>query len=121
MVVLACAVWVGLLALVNVNERRTEIGVLRAIGKSSGRIAALFLGKAVLLGLAGAALGFLLGSGASQLLGAHVLDVAPEWFGVDYRLLLGALLGAPLLSALASYLPTVVALRQDPAVVLRDW
>ena len=40
-VVLAAAVWVGLLALVNVRERITEIGVFRALGKSSARIASL--------------------------------------------------------------------------------
>ena len=119
-VVLACAVWVGLLALVNVRERRTEIGVLRAIGKRSSKIAALFLGKAVLLGLMGAIIGFVLGSAMAQLLGTRVLGVAPELFDVHYWVLSGVLVGAPLLSALASYLPTLSALLQDPAVVLQD-
>ena len=88
-VVLACAVWVGLLALLNVRERRTEIGVLRAIGKGSGRIAALFLGKAVLLGLAGAAIGFPLGSVLAQLLGTRVLGVSPELFTFTAGVLAG--------------------------------
>jgi ABC-type lipoprotein release transport system permease subunit len=35
-------------------------------------------------------------------------------------ILLGALLGAPLVAAIASYLPTLLALTEDPAVVLRD-
>jgi len=43
--VLAAAVWVGLLMLANVRERRIEIGILRALGKTSGMIAALFLGE----------------------------------------------------------------------------
>ncbi|MCX7426745.1 MAG: FtsX-like permease family protein [Planctomycetia bacterium] len=119
-VVLACAVWVGLLALLNVRERRTEIGVLRAIGKPSGRIAALFLGKAVLLGLGGAAIGFVLGSAVAQLLGTRALGVSSDLFTVHYGVLLGVVFGAPLLAALASYLPTLIALMQDPAVVLRD-
>ena len=41
-------------------------------------------------------------------------------FSVQYDLLLYALLGAPLLSAVASYLPTLAALMQDPAVVLME-
>ncbi len=119
-VVLACAIWVGLLALANVRQRRTEIGILRAIGKGSSTIAGLFLGKAVLLGLFGAAVGFVLGTWLARLLGVRALDVASEQFTVHYGILLAALVGAPLLSAVASYLPTLSALMQDPAVVLRD-
>lgn len=128
LVVLVSAVWVGLLALANVRERITEIGVLRALGKSSARIASLFLGKAVLLGLAGAVLGFLLGTGIGYLLGTETthwlgfkpLYAAADHFTFPHQMLLFALVGAPLLSALASYLPTLSALAQDPAVVLRD-
>ncbi len=120
LVVLACAVWVGLLALANVHQRRTEIGILRALGKGSGTIACLFLGKAALLGLLGAAVGFVLGSYLAELLGVKALEVAADRFTVHYDVLLVALLGAPLLSAVASYLPTLAALVQDPAVVLRD-
>jgi hypothetical protein len=119
-VVLACAIWVGLLALANVRERRTEIGLLRALGRGSGTIALLFLGKAVLLGLLGGAIGFVLGSWVAQLLGTRVLEVAAARFGVHYHVLWAALLGAPLLSAVASYLPTLSAIMQDPAAVLQD-
>jgi hypothetical protein len=52
----------------------------------------------------------LLGCGVSHLRGAGVLDVAPEWLGGDCRVLSGVFFGAPLLSALASYLPTIVSL-----------
>lgn len=120
LVVLASALWVGLLALANVRERRTEIGILRALGKSSATIAGLFLGKAVLLGLIGAVVGFVAGSALARWLGMWVLGVASDQFSVPYLIFLGALIGAPLLSAVASYLPTLSALMQDPAVVLRD-
>ncbi len=120
LVVLVCAGWVGLLALLNVRERRTEIGIWRALGKSSRTIAALFFGKAVLLGVLGAAVGFVLGSTLAEVLGVWLLDVASEPLAIRYDILLFALVGAPLLSALASYLPTLSALTQDPAVVLRD-
>ncbi len=128
LVVLAAAVWVGLLALVNVRERIAEIGVFRALGRSSARIATLFLGKAVLLGLAGAVAGFFLGTGVGYLLGTETtawlgfqpLYAAADHFQFPRQLLVVALVGAPLLSALASYLPTLSAVTQDPAVVLRD-
>ena len=120
LVVLVSAVWVGLLALANVRQRQTEIGILRAIGKGSATIATLFLGKAVLTGLLGAAVGLLLGIGLAQWLGVRTLQVTADHFQVHYDVLLMALLGAPLLSALASYLPTLSALLQDPAAVLRD-
>ncbi len=119
-VVLASAIWVGLLALANVRERRTEIGLLRALGKGPVTVASLFLGKAVLLGLFGAGIGFLLGSLAAHWLGVRLLDVPADYFSVRYSLLAVAVLGAPLVSAMASYLPTLSALAQDPAVVLRD-
>ncbi len=124
LVVLVSAVWVGLLALSNVRERRVEIGILRAIGKGSGSIATLFLGKAVLLGLLGAAIGCTLGVLAVGWLGPRLLDVparfATDYLGNHYHVPLLALLGAPLLAAAASYLPTLSALSQDPAVVLRE-
>jgi len=120
LVVLAAAVWVGLLALANVRERRTEIGLLRALGKGSLTIGWLFLGKACLIGLAGGAAGFALGSWLAAVLGSQALDVASHYFDLRYDMLVCCLAGAPLLSVLASYLPTLAALTQDPAVVLRD-
>ncbi len=118
-VVLASAIWVGLLALANVRERRTEIGLLRALGKGSSTIASLLLGKAALVGLSGAAVGVLLGIGAAWLLGVEAARRGGRAFrrAVDRDGLRGWWL--PLLSAVASYLPTVVALVQDPAIVRR--
>jgi predicted lysophospholipase L1 biosynthesis ABC-type transport system permease subunit len=120
LVVLACAVWVGLLALANVRQRRAEIGLLRAIGKGPASIALLFLGKAVLSGVLGAALGFALGSWLAHALGTRTLDLAAAHVSVGYAMLGYALVGAPLVAAIASYLPTLWALVDDPAVVLRE-
>lgn len=119
-VVLASVLWVGLLALANVRERRTEIGLLRALGKGSATIAALFLGKAMVLGLIGGALGFALGTMLARWLGVQALELGTDYLAFRYDVLLAALVGAPLLAAVASYLPTTAALSQDPAVVLQD-
>jgi len=120
LVVLASAVWVGLLALANVRQRRSEIGLLRALGKGSGMIGSLLMGKAVLLGLLGGAAGFLAGTLLAQWLGQRAFDVSADLFAVRIDVLLCALLGAPLVSAVASYLPMLLALAQDPAVALRE-
>lgn len=114
------AAWVFFLALGNVRERRQEIGILRAIGVGAGRIQQAFLLKAVIMGLGGG----LLGVPAGLAVGAW-LSEAPVTDGAltalaDMRVAVVALLGAPLLAALAGLMPSVLAARQDPAVVLRE-
>ncbi len=120
LVLLAAGVWVGLLAMANVRERRTEIGLLRALGKSSTMIAALFMGKAILVGLVGAIVGVGLGIVAARWTAGAVLGLSSEELRLSAAMLAATVAGAPVLSAAASYLPTVFALLQDPAVVLRD-
>src|SRR5205085_1385632 len=119
-VLVGCAVWIGLLALANVRERGGEIGIFRALGLSSRQILCLFLGKALLTGLAGALLGYFAGA-VSASLGHEALTRAEALqFFADPRLLLPVLLGAPLLAGLASSLPAPLATQQDPAVRLRE-
>ncbi len=120
LIVLICAVWVGLLAWSNVNERRAEIGLLRAIGKHSAIIVSLLLGKAVLLGLLGGTAGCLLGYGLAYWLAVGILKVPAEQFTPAYDVLVYTLLGAPLVAAISSYLPTLSAVTQDPALVLME-
>ena len=75
----------------------------------------LFLGKALLVGLAGGGIGYivgyLVGTGYSGPIEQSLFDV--NW-------LLTALLMAPALSAAATWLPALVAAGQDPAVVLQE-
>lgn len=107
--------WIVLLAVGNARQRRSEIGILRAIGLGRRAVLVLFLGKALLVGLAGGAIGyasgFLIGTGFSGSLGQSLFDV--DW-------LLIALIIAPALSAAATWLPALVAAGQDPAIVLQE-
>jgi putative ABC transport system permease protein len=118
--VLGSSIWIGLLALANVRDRRGEIGILRALGLRSRQILLIFLGKAIVIGLAGACLGYV----AGRWVGAMWRDVpgAPviKLPLVELRLLLLVLVAAPLLAALASWLPAVYAAQQDPAVALKE-
>ncbi|MBI1904176.1 MAG: ABC transporter permease [Planctomycetia bacterium] len=119
-VILLCGLIVGLLALVNVRERRPEIGLMRAIGKTSLYIAGLFLAKSLLLGLAGGAIGYGLGLLVARLVGAQVYEISAGNVAAPLSLLLWTVVGAPVVCALATYLPTVSAVAQDPAVALRE-
>ncbi|MDP2896216.1 MAG: FtsX-like permease family protein [bacterium] len=119
-VFLICAVWVGFLALSNVRERRQEIGILRALGFRSGRIAALFLGRAIVLGLLGAGAGFGVGTALALRFGPQIFRLTSAKIMPVFSLLGWSLAGAAALCAMASYLPTIVAVTQDPAVTLRD-
>ncbi|HPO10167.1 MAG TPA: ABC transporter permease, partial [bacterium] len=120
LVLVGCAIWIGALAFLNVRERRFEVGVLRALGYGSFRIAALFLGKAVIIGLIGAAIGFLLGTGFALIFGPEIFKVTAKAIRPIYFLLNWSLLIAPAFAALSSFIPTVIAVTQDPAITLRE-
>ncbi|MHB0876665.1 MAG: FtsX-like permease family protein [Anaerolineae bacterium] len=71
--------------LMSVFERTREIGVLRAVGWSSGRVLGLILGESILVCLAGGALGIVLGwlsvaavSSAISLMGATTANISPD-------------------------------------------
>jgi putative ABC transport system permease protein len=117
--VLFSALLVALLTWLNVRERRPEIGVLRALGKGTTSIAGLFLGKAALLGLVGGIVGCGIGFGVALLVG-NAMAIPRDFFQANPVILAVTILGAPLIAALAAYLPTLIAVNQDPAVVLMD-
>ncbi len=117
-VLVLTVVWVGLVAMVNVRERRQEIGILRAIGHGSGKIAGLFLGKAVVVGLAGAVVGFAVGTCMAMVFGPDVFRMVSRTIRPAYELLGWSMLIASVFSAMASFIPTSLAITQDPAVTL---
>jgi len=119
-VVVVCALWIGLLALNNVRERRREIGIMRALGYGGGSVASLFLGKAVLTGIAGAAIGFGAGTGLALRFGPDIFKVTAKSIEADYALLVWSLACAPLLAALAAFVPAMMAVSHDPVDSLRQ-
>jgi putative ABC transport system permease protein len=116
---LGAGVWVALLSLANVRERRGEIGILRALGTSTRQVLGVFLGRALLVGVAGGVLGLVCGVTAGLLLGESVPSVTLPRV-IFSPLLLGAALGAPLLSCLAGWAPALLAAKQDPATILLE-
>jgi ABC-type lipoprotein release transport system permease subunit len=118
-VIIACAAWIGALIMVNVRDRREEIGLLRALGYGGGKIASLFLGKAVLFGILGAAIGFALGTALSLSYGPGIFKVTANTIMPLYGLLGWSVILAVAFAMLSAFIPALIAVTQDPAQTLR--
>jgi putative ABC transport system permease protein len=114
--ILGCCLWLGLLAWLNVLERETEIGLYRALGLRSVQLFTLFIARAVLVGLLGAVFGCL-----AAIVGSVMFrEDGGDWTTIMQPLLFaGVILAAPLISALACWIPSLLAVRRDPAVILQ--
>ncbi len=119
LILLGSAMWIGLLAFINVRQRREEIGVLRALGYGSRHIFGLFLGKSLMVALFGTVFGCLAGWGLGLGFdgGNLVNNEGLAYFRVAY--FGGGLVLALFLSAVGSWIPSVLAVQQDPALVLQ--
>lgn len=118
-IVLACGVWIGVLAMLNVRQRQEEIGILRALGYGSGRIALLFLGRSVLIGIFGAVLGFAAGTAIGMNFGPIIFRSAARMMKPEYAWLAWSLILAPAFAVVSTLIPAVSAATRDPAAVLR--
>ena len=109
------AVGVANIMIISVLERRSEIGLRRALGATRGQIRTQFLAESILLAVIGGAVGVLAGVAATAIYastkGWAVVIPPQAWAGgIGAALLIGAVAG--LLPALrASRLPPTVALR----------
>lgn len=119
-VIVVCFIWVAALAIINVNDRKQEIGMFRAIGFGSFPIAWLFIGKSFLIGIIAAVIGFGLGTMMSLMLGPDIFKITASSIQIDYSLLLWSIMAAPLCAALATIIPSIMAILQDPATTLSN-
>jgi putative ABC transport system permease protein len=92
------AVGVANIMIISVLERRSEIGLRRALGATRGHIRTQFLSEAVLLGLLGGAVGVALGAVATVIYAhtKHWATVIPTeaWAGgIGASLIIGAVAG----------------------------
>jgi putative ABC transport system permease protein len=92
------AVGVANIMIISVLERRSEIGLRRALGATKGHIRAQFLSEAVLLGLLGGTVGVALGAAATAVYAhtkhwATVIPVEAWAGGIAASLLIGAVAG----------------------------
>jgi putative ABC transport system permease protein len=113
---LAAALAVGASAAASVIERRTEIGLMKALGAGSGLVGVLLAAEQLLLALVGGGIGYALGIILARLLGERIFGFAPE---PKLFVLLIILVLAALITLLGSALPLRRASRYDPAPILR--
>ena len=117
---IAGAIWVSVFAMLNVRERRSEIGIWRALGKGGGFVAVLFLGKALLLGWLGALIGFALGNALALSVGPDIFQITAKAIRTEWSYLGWAMVWTPMLSAASAFIPAMLAVSQDPAQSLRE-
>jgi len=101
----------------NVFERRREIGTLMALGATSSMVLRMFLFKALLLGLAGGIVGFVLGTILSVTLGPRIAGVPVLPMPV---LALWAIGLSTAIALAATYLPARRAAGLDPCASLQE-
>lgn len=100
----------------SVIERRREIALMKSLGSERGRITALFLVEAAVIGVIGGVIGFLVGVFLARGIGLSVFDTA---VGTSILLLPVAIGISVAVAVLASLPPVRRAMRVEPAVVLR--
>jgi putative ABC transport system permease protein len=109
------AIGVANIMIVSVLERRSEIGLRRALGATKGQIRAQFLGESILLAVIGGVVGVMAGAAATS-----VYASSKSWAVViPVEAWLGGIASAVLIGALAGLLPAVRASRMPPTVALR--
>jgi putative ABC transport system permease protein len=127
------ALFIGMFIIYNsfaiaVTQRRSEIGILRALGATRGQIQGLFLLESAALGLLGALVGLLGGLAIARGISASLGNFLGEVYGVaqradevssDPRLLAGALAMGVVTSLVAAWLPARAAAGLDPVQALQ--
>jgi putative ABC transport system permease protein len=113
---LAAALAVGASSAASVIERRTEIGLMKALGASSGTVGFLLAAEQLLLALVGGAVGYSLGILLAHLVGQRIFGVAPEFSFLVFGVIIGL---AAVVTLLGSAIPLRRASRFEPAPILR--
>ena len=108
------AIGVANIMVISVLERRSEIGLRRALGATKGHIRTQFLSEAILLALAGGVVGIGLGALATAIY-AHVKGWATV---IPTDAWAGGLAATILIGALAGLLPALRAARLNPTEAL---
>jgi putative ABC transport system permease protein len=109
------AVGVANIMIISVLERRSEIGLRRALGATKSQIRSQFLGESILLAAIGGIVGVLAGAMATVIYASsknwHIVIPLEAWAG--------GIASAVLIGAAAGLTPAIRASRMPPTVALR--
>lgn len=119
-ILLTCLLITALLFYQNVNARRREIGLLKAMGTSTKQVLFMILSKALILGFIGSLAGFFLGSFFAGYFGREIFrftafSIKPLWDLFGYTIVI-----FPVLWMAAGWVPGLVASRIDSAKTLSE-
>ncbi len=112
----AAALAVGATSATTVLERRSEIGLMKALGASQRAVGTFFLAEQLLLALVGGIAGYAIGLVLARTLGIGIFGIAPAFRLILFPIVLILAAAVALLGSLA---PLRHASRVDPAPVLR--
>ncbi len=121
-VVIAVALGIASVLVVSVVQKSREIGILKAMGTRTAQVVRVFLVQGAVLGLAGSAVGVLLGSGLALFFAALATnpDGSPTFpVALTPSLFLGAAAVATVTGLVAAVAPAERAASLDPADVIR--
>jgi putative ABC transport system permease protein len=113
---LAAALAVGASSAASVIERRTEIGLMKALGAGSGTVGFLLAAEQLLLAFVGGGIGYSLGIILARLVGQKIFGAAPA---PSLLVLVAVLALAAGVTLLGSAIPLRRASRYEPAPILR--
>jgi lipoprotein-releasing system permease protein len=111
-----------------VAEKRREIGILKAMGLTSGAVRRVFLAQGLVIGLVGTALGLVVGIAASLVVGKYqLIKLNPEIYSIDHLPVATApldvamtIVASVLIAALATLYPSIQAARLYPIEAIRS-
>ena len=129
----AFALFIGMFIIYNtfqiaVTQRRSEIGILRALGATRHQIRTLFLGESVVAGLFGSLAGLLMGILIARGMTGYIGALLGEVFGIAQKadeistnpsLMTFAVVLGVVTSVLAAFIPARNAARVDPVQALQ--
>lgn len=112
----AAALGISTTMIMSLLKRTEEVALMKGLGANALQTVTIFLTEALLVGLAGGVVGYLLSLSISSYLGHQVFGTALEQKGILLPISIGV---SEVISAMGAYLPIRRALRIRPAVVLK--
>ncbi len=127
------ALFIGMFIIYNtfsiaVSQRRSEIGILRALGATRRQIRALFLMESAITGLAGTLIGVFFGQIMARGMAGYIGSLLEQIYGsaqqageivIEPKLFAGAIAMGMLTSLIAALLPANAAASVDPVKALQ--
>jgi putative ABC transport system permease protein len=113
---LAAALAVGASSAASVIERRTEIGLMKALGAGSGTVGFLLAAEQLLLAFVGGGVGYAIGIVLARLVGEKIFGASPEPSLIVFLVVIVLATGVTILG---SAIPLRRASQYEPAPILR--